>query len=86
MGANIRMVTGIIRAGSQLKEYGDPYEFAATVVIVADQAYIMGAAGKFTRQMFYDIKFQLANMGVTKVHWDRLKSSKQVTVETTEGL
>lgn len=68
------MVMGIIRAGPDFKKFGDPYVFSASVIIQDKEAYIMGASGVFTRQLFFDIKFQLGNMGIKKVHWDRMKT------------
>jgi len=71
------MVVGVIRGGTKFEKFGDPYEFSATIIVQDNEAFIMGASGIFTRQLFYDIKIQLHNMGIKKVHWDRLKTNKK---------
>jgi len=78
------MMMGVIRGGAEFEKFGDPYSFSASIVIQGKEAFIVGASGVFTRQLFYDIKFQLKNMGIEKIHWDRLKSKKTMTVNLTE--
>ena len=46
MGATLTPVVYVLRAGPEHEEYGDPYEFAATVAVVDGTAYLHGAAAK----------------------------------------
>jgi hypothetical protein len=85
MGAQIEVTTGVIRAGCDFNQYGDPYEFSATVIFDGEEARIIGASGKFTMQMYYDIKIQLLNLGVKRVNWERLKNNKQVSFNLRKG-
>lgn len=79
------MIAGVIRAGKSFKSFGDPFEFSATVIIKDDEAFIIGASGKFSRETFKEIKKALLNLGVKKAHWERLKSKvKKITIETKE--
>ncbi len=83
MGIHLQPKVLILRSGSALTKYGDPYEFAATVTITGHEAIIEGAVGQFSWQSFYDLKIQLRNMGVTRIIWERIKKNmvKKVNVE-----
>lgn len=82
MGVHIEMITGIIRGGESFKSYGDHFDFSATVIIKDKEAFIMGASGKFSREVLREIMRSLADMGVKRIQWERHKSFiKKVTVE-----
>ncbi len=78
MGAHVEWTHGVLRAGGGFDEFGDPYDFVCTVIRRGDEAEMIGAAGQFSKQTYESIKTVLAEEGVTKVHWDRLKPSAKV--------
>lgn len=77
MGVHVEFITGIIRAGRSFKEFGDKYEFSATIVLKSDEAFIMGASGNFNKEIFTEIKNTLIKMGIKKAHWERVKKKKK---------
>ena len=83
MGCSFEPVIGVLRAGNEHKEFGDKFEFSATVVILDKEAFIKGATGKFSKKHFDEIKRMFAEMGLKKVIWERKKSGniKNVIVE-----
>ena len=83
MGAHVEMITGIIRAGNSFKNFGDPFEFSATVLIKDNEAFIMGASGKFNKTIFLEIKNVLIELGIKKAHWERVRTNKKrITTKT----
>ena len=76
MGAGVQLVAsniGIIRAGREYHQHGDPYEFTACIVITGSECEIMAGLGTMTMQTYYAIKIELRNLGITKVNWERIK-------------
>lgn len=71
MGATLAAKTFILRAGENHDRYGDPYEFAAHVLLINNLAYVEGAAGHITRQLLRDIEAELLKIGAKRVVWDR---------------
>lgn len=82
MGVHIEIVVGIIRAGEDFNNYGDAYEFSATVLFKNKEAFISGATGKFSKDIFNQLKIMLRELGVDQVFWERKKNGKikQVSV------
>lgn len=72
--AHVEWIAGIIRAGPFLDKYGDPYEFACTIVREGDSAVLKGAAGKYSRAVHEAIKKELLAAGIKDVTWERLNN------------
>lgn len=76
MKANLEWTSGVIRAGREFEKYGDPYEFACTVLRIGDTAYIFGAAGEFSRKTYEAIREELKSHGIAHVEWSRLQQGR----------
>jgi hypothetical protein len=75
---------GLIRIGGTEfvgPEPGTRYDFVVSVFRKGDEAYLFGAHGKFTRQMFTLIKHSLRDQGVKKVTYERLNTETARTRE-----
>lgn len=73
MKAHVEMVTGVIRAGPEFKNFGDPYEFACTIIVSGSTCEIRGASGKFTMATYRAVKEALEAIGITEAHWERAR-------------
>jgi hypothetical protein len=84
MGIHLEPVTAVLRLGKDLQEYGDPYEFSATVIIRGHQAELVGGAGKFDPKWRRDVCEALLGWGITEVVFDRKGAtrSRSVRVKT----
>lgn len=86
MGAQVEIVSGVIRAGPEFQTYGDPYDFSASFYIQNNEAYILAAAGNFSKKIFKEIYEEFLRFGITDVHWKRLHKNKQIHVKIKENL
>lgn len=71
MKAGIEWFAGIVRAGPEYKEHGDPFTFVATIVREGDSAVIKGARGDFTKEVYRAIFSELKSAGIKSVEWDK---------------
>jgi len=71
MGIHLEPLMAVLRVGEQLFEYGDPYEFSATVLIRGHQAELVAGAGRFDPKWRRDICEALLSWGVTEVVFER---------------
>lgn len=74
MRADVEWVVGVVRAGSQFKKYGDPYEFSCTVIRRGEVAEIVGASGRFDRSIYESVRAALLAEGITEAIWERKNS------------
>lgn len=82
-GAHIEWVVGIIRAGSELEKFGDPYEFTCMLIKEGDRVHIKGAAGKFTLAIRRAISRALKEAGIDNAEWERANNApRKVSRET----
>ncbi|MGH8326107.1 MAG: hypothetical protein ACRET2_05030, partial [Steroidobacteraceae bacterium] len=64
-------------------EYGDPYEFSATVLIRGHRAELVGGAGQFNPKWRRDVCEALLGWGVTEIIFDRKGSCvRSVKIKT----
>ena len=80
---NNEILIGIIRAGTEHKYYGDPYEFS-TIVVIKDSIATFKSAVSVTKFNILGIrnklKALLKELGVKEVRWERYrKSVKKLT-------
>ncbi|EGB15156.1 hypothetical protein DND132_1950 [Pseudodesulfovibrio mercurii] len=62
----------VLRAGPAHREYGDPYEVAATIILKRGAAYVMGMSGCFQRAYLTEGALILrARFGVRRLEWER---------------
>lgn len=76
MRAHVEWIVGVIRAGPEFKDFGDPYEFSCTVLRRGDTCEIIGASGTITPGVVRAVREALHTAGVTKAHWERIKDGK----------
>ena len=79
MGAGIEWLIGILRAGPDFGQYGDPYTFSGTIVIHGEEAEIKGASMALTTMLIRErsaVSEALRAIGVKRVSWDRRKDGK----------
>jgi hypothetical protein len=86
VGAHIEWTTGILRMGRRFEEWGDPYEFACTVIREGDTVTFMGAAAECSMSIVAErqrIREMLEPLGITKVRWTRRNKNKvrEVTIK-----
>lgn len=87
MKANVEWVVGVIRAGSQFETFGDPFEFSCTVLRRGEEAEVIGASGRFSREAYRAIRDALVAVGIRRVIWDRKRmggGQKRMLRETDE--
>ena len=82
MGAHIQWLNqeysymGIVRAGSEFSEYGDPYEFSFVVIVQGDTAHLVGGTGKLTKKLADEIATTLAKEEELKyITWERRRKN-----------
>lgn len=62
----------VLRAGPEHREYGDPYECAATIQLKGGVAYVMGMAGCYRRAYLRQCALILrARWGMRRLEWER---------------
>ena len=84
MGAHIEWTTGILRMGRKFDVWGDPYEFACTVIREGDTVTFMGAAAECSMSIVSErkrIRALLEPMGIAKVRWTRRKAGNVKEIE-----
>ena len=53
------------------------------LLIKDNEAFIMGASGKFNKTIFLEIKNVLIELGIKKAHWERVRTNKKrITTKT----
>ncbi len=83
MGIHLEPLMAVLRAGERFTEFGDSYEFSATVVIRGHQAEIVGAAGRFQPKWRRDLLDTLFAWGITELVYERKGArNKAVTINT----
>jgi len=80
VGVQIEPVTAVLRVGDELLEFGDPYEFSATVIIRGRRAEIVGASGRFELRWRREIERALAKWGVTEVVFERKVAHERTVI------
>ena len=83
MGIHLEPVTAVLRAGEQFNEFGDVYEFSATVICRGHRAEIVGAAGRFRPEWRKAILDTLFSWGITEVVYERKGSRRKSIVMDT---
>jgi hypothetical protein len=82
MKANIQFTAGVIRCGPELHQYGDPYNFVCSFVVMDKSIYLYGAVGEYNRATFRAIMQILKADGFEKVEWEKKNiSNRKVTVD-----
>jgi hypothetical protein len=74
LGVHLEPTVAVLRVGEELNEYGDPYEFSATVIIRGRQAEIVGGAGRFDPNWRHAISKELRAWGIDEVIFERKKA------------
>ena len=86
MGVHLEPTVAVLRVGDELNEYGDPYEFSATVLIRGRRAEIVGGAGRFDPKWRRAISQELRAWGIDEVVFDRKKAvSRSVRLKQPKG-
>lgn len=70
--------TLILRAGPDHCEHGDPWEFAATVIIAGTTARVVAGRGKWRREYLGMALNLLADFGIDQVAWERRDKSGEL--------
>jgi len=73
MGVHIQWISGVIRAGENLHEFGDDYELACFVQIVGTTAHIVGMSGRLTLADTRLAVEEFRRMGLTAIEFERVK-------------
>lgn len=81
MGFSLEPKVLILRAGKEFAKHGDAFEFVATVTIDKGIAHIQAALGQLPQCDVADFFETLANLGVHKVCWERLKGMQTKLLE-----
>lgn len=76
MKADVEWVVGVIRAGPDFKEHGDPYEFVCSIMKQDRKAFLMAASGTFNKETYKAVEQLVRTLDVDHVSWDR-KNIKQ---------
>ena len=83
MGIHLEPVMAVLRAGESFSEFGDAYEFSASVVIRGHRAEIVGAAGRFNAKWRKEVLEALFAWGITELVYERKgPRSKAVKMDT----
>jgi hypothetical protein len=86
VGAHIEWVAGVLRVGSKLKVYGDPFELSCTVLRDGDTVMFLGASAAIRVSLVTEranIRAILEPLGIKHVKWIRIKNGiiKEVSVD-----
>jgi hypothetical protein len=93
MGSHIEWITpkcipfwriGILRMGRAFKLYGDPFEFACTVIRLFKEIELKGAASECSADLVRErgnIRDLLSPMKINKVKWTRRKNGRIKEIE-----
>lgn len=81
--AHVEWIIGVLRAGPEFKDFGDPYEFSCSVIRRGDSCEIVGASGKLTMPIYRAIRETLEAEGIKVATWER-SSGKQVAAKRKE--
>lgn len=77
----------VMRAGPAHREYGDPYEVAATCVLDGSVAYVLGCSGQFRHAFLAEGALKLrARYGVRVIEWERIRGRRvdRVSIDLTK--
>lgn len=78
----IEWVTGVLRAGPEAHQHGDPFTFSATLIKRGDTVEVIGATGSIPKGGLRKLKALLAQQGVSKIVWDRKRPQGDRHIET----
>jgi hypothetical protein len=78
----IEWVAGVLRAGPEAHQHGDPFTFSATIIKRGDTVEVIGATGRIPPGGLRKFKELLATEGVTKIIWDRKRPQGDRHIET----
>jgi len=70
----------VLRVGDELLEFGDPYEFSATVIIRGRSAEIIGGCGRFDVRWRREVERALASWGITEVAFERKAAQERLVL------
>lgn len=84
MAASIETVVAVLRIGDRHDKFGDPYEFAATVIIRGETAEIIGAGGTFKPHFRSAVIEALKPLGVKRIFFDRINHKPRRIVRLVE--
>ena len=73
MKAHVEWIVGVIRAGPEFKDFGDPYEFSCTVIRRGDTCEIIGASGRMFPGLRVQLRKLLDEQGIKHCVWDRAR-------------
>ena len=76
MKAHVEWIVGVVRAGPEFKDFGDPYEFSATIIRRGDTCEIIGASGKTFPGLKAALRKMLADQGIKHCVWDRARGKR----------
>lgn len=85
MPATLEAIVAVLRVGEGHQKLGDPYEFAATVVIRGAVAEIVGGTGSLKARYRHDILDALRAAGVTNIVFDRMGRGAKKRREVSES-
>jgi hypothetical protein len=83
LGIHLEPVMAVLRAGDRFSEFGDAYEFSATVICRGHRAEIVGAAGRFRPKWRKALLDTLFAWGITEVFYERKGSRRRAIVMNT---
>ena len=72
---------GTMRIGRDLREHGDPYQFACTVARIGDTLAFIGASSETIASIVGEretIRALLRPLGIKRVRWSRLRDGKEI--------
>ena len=83
MGIHLEPLMAVLRAGERFSEFGDVYEFSATVICRGHRAEIVGAAGRFRAKWRKELLNTLFAWGITELIYERKgRRGKSVLMNT----
>lgn len=81
MGAHFEPLVGVLRIGKELKQYGDPYDMACTVLLEDNRATLIGATAITSMNLIRErdaLRVLFSGLGITQVRMLRRKPGKPV--------
>ena len=86
MAAEIEWIVGIVRAGEDFENHGDPYEFSCTVNLRGEEAELIGGCGEITPTIWREIKQALLAKGITRAQWRRVNGvARNLVVDSNDN-
>ena len=87
MGAGIEWTVGVLRGGKNYKKWGDPFDYACTVLVVDSVAHFIGfdketdILVKIPKEDRDQIRIDLLMHNATKMKRSRLKNGELISKE-----